>query len=308
MCCAIVLVAAGCGGSSPETTPDVEGQEMLPSISEPGLRFSVSDSAPRMVVLTFRDDYLDELLEDEPQRDALLVDAFRPPVDITRIGHVFGGGRGASLDEVLPDNQTRNRDVDCTNRSFGAVDQRGDLLVVIAPGFCGMEYSQPAVEFGAVGVEIGDERFIDDPPGPAEAGTVAIDRRASRGFAPGAPVGVVLVPVPEEDIAPPPYGREWEPLREYVCFDVTVHAGAAGPEGRVVPDVVVSEAGERVVIAEPSGAAIYNFPPRVIVQDAGSAVVWSFGPVDLDEHRPDEITVTAAEGEIVSWDVSARHC
>lgn len=279
---------------------------MLPTTTEPGFRLSVSDHAPPMVVIQYQSGGLERLLVDPQQRQGVLE-------------HIGGSGQGGTRSVVfvsaqgeyvvvgpLPDNIPRPRDLDCTHLSEAAIDASGAVAISIAAGLCGMEHTQVAFEFGADGVEIADERFIDDPRSRAEQGTVAIDHPASRGYAPGAAVDVVVTSVPEEDIAPRADGREWPRLREFVCFDATIHAGAAaGAGGQVVPDVVVSERGERVPIAEPSSDYA---PARVITQDAGSAVVWSFGPIDLDDHQPDEITATASEGEIESWDVSARHC
>jgi hypothetical protein len=269
-----------------------------------GIYVSLAADAPDGDVIRTQSHVLWEMATYPEIRRAVLAVLAAEPIPV--LADVSGGpaGERVLVHGPLPDDLRRGVGKPCYPFHILFLEADGIVLVDVRPGVCGMDDTVLAFEFGADGVEIGDRRFIDGTPARSAAGTVAIDRPASRGYADGDTAEVVLEPVPEDEIALRTDGREWEPLRDFVCFDVTVRAGGGGSDGQVVPDVEIFQGGEPVPVPEPTDL----FEPRVITQDAGTNVVWSFGPIDLDERQPDSITVTAAEGEIVSWDVSARHC
>jgi hypothetical protein len=301
------VVADECVGGGAEVRGWRRGRHNVPaSPITQGIYVYAATDAPDGNVVTASKYDLEEMAT-YPQVRAKVVRALAAePAAV--LANVIGDG-DVVVEGRLPDTINRGLCISCYPHDVLFLEVDGDVLVHVLPGVCGMEDSELGFEFGADGVEIADRRFILDPPDRSAPGTVAVDRPASRGYADGDTATVVLEPVPEDEIAPPTTTNlvEWPPLRPFVCFDVTVRAGgdrSSGAAAQVQPTVVISQGGEPIPVPEPTDL----FEPRPTSQEVGSTALWSFGPTDLAEHQPDEITVTATEGEIASWDVSARHC
>jgi hypothetical protein len=327
----LVVVSGACGGGADTgaTSSTSIGQlagpprTEAPSFYETPSRFRVSaaDGIDPVVIVASQPIQAGTPLSDlrtllgGPDRAAFLSEALAGEDAVA--ANIFSRGQEYAIDGVLPQWPVHSGVRDCFGRYLSVIDAAGEIVQVVAPGVCGVVATGVDVRWTGDGFDIGPSAFIDAPADRSAEGTVALDRPGQRHVLPGQPLTVDLTVLPEA-----------ADMAASMCVDVTVRSGvgvlpdpvgptttlaATEPDWKryalavipqVVPDIVLAEAGEPVPLPDPG----LTTGPRELTQHENLAVTWSFGPIDLDEHQPDTVTVTAATGEIIDWGASVRHC
>jgi hypothetical protein len=297
---AVMALSASCGTTDSEDESTDSANAINNSSFEAGVTFDVKDVPGDVAVLAGEVQSIEDLFSNDEMRGELFAELFAGSsplwADVAAPGSVW------VVDGPLPDNDTRNRDEDCTRRAVILIDHDASMLHVVHPGLCGLETppgsagagtAAVGIEFTEDGVNVADTRLLESGLDPSATGTVGLDRAGQRHLRPGEPIEIDVSTFDGEDN-----------LGQDMCIEVTVRAGFAGTDGIVGSRVSIGYESTQTSIPEPENQRTR----RQVAQAAHSVETWSLGPFNLDASPPDQITVTTDHGEIVDWDASARHC